>query len=61
MKHIWLIEEKLPGEGWVLMNNDFPPEAFRRKSDAGPMLREWRTCMPDHYRYRVTKYVPEVK
>ena len=61
MRHLWVIEEKQSDEEWTLMSSHLTPEVFLKKRHAQPHIREWRTCMPDHYRYRVVKYVPEVK
>ena len=61
MRHLWVIEEKKPGKNWELMWDGFrPPEVYRTKLNAGPDLREFRTCMPDDYQYQIAKYYPRV-
>lgn len=60
MRHLWVIEEKQGDEDWVIMGDE-APEVFYKKRHTEPYIREWRTCMPDHYRYRVVKYTPEKK
>lgn len=60
MRHLWVIEEKLPGKNWSAMLDVVPVEVYKTKLAAKPMLLEWRTCMPDDYQYRVVKYFPRV-
>lgn len=58
MRHLWVIEEKLPGKGWALMKDFYRLEVYTTKREATPNLREFRHCMPDDHKYRIVKYVP---
>lgn len=61
MRHLWVIEENKLDKGWHIMSDVCPPEVYETKRRATEELRQWRVCMPDHYRYRLVKYTPEVK
>jgi len=56
-----MIEEKRPSKTWRPMWNEYGPEVYALRRVATDRLREIKYDKRVGFKYRVVKYVPEVK